>query len=363
MVSVNAAGPGPERRIALVKPPFATEEQAGHAVQLFDSVLWVFKGTTRSNWVTVDAADADIIVAHHSEPAEHLDTWRKAGKLLIILSTDERNHPAGQRTLVYPFPAVQVLSMLERVEAELDSNNSGVHADPNLRPTIQPHANSSTANPSSADPWAFVEALRTLRAISNSSMWLVCKGPNGPMLWIRGDGSCYVCDSATAGAIRAGNIDLAGLSLQKGTQPPGNLPARAGVELVWFATYHASGTLAPWLNGNAAYRLIRWPDFGRVRAADPSLRAAQIRIVATLEPSPSAVAKLGASAQTTIEQTTRTLNALASCELIEVARSEALASAASIKSARGQNKSLAPPGGFKKFLSNLRRHLGLGAHS
>lgn len=109
-------GSGPERRIALIKPS-ASEEQASHAVQLFDSVLWVFKGTTRSSWVTTAVDAADIVVVHHSEPANNLARWRKEGKHIVVLSTDEKRHPAGARTLVYPCPAVKVLSMLERSQA------------------------------------------------------------------------------------------------------------------------------------------------------------------------------------------------------------------------------------------------------
>src|SRR5687768_8782107 len=78
MVSVNAAGASAQRRIALIKPRFSADEQAGHAVQLFDSVLWVFKGTTRWQITTVD--DAQVVVVHHSEPVAHLENWQRAGK-------------------------------------------------------------------------------------------------------------------------------------------------------------------------------------------------------------------------------------------------------------------------------------------
>ncbi|MFC4310064.1 hypothetical protein ACFPN2_13315 [Steroidobacter flavus] len=294
-----APGSGPERRIALIKPS-ATEEQAGHAVQLFDSVLWVFKGTTRSSWVTTPAAAADIIVVHHSEPAKNLARWRDEGKHIVVLSTDEKHHPAGPRTLVYPFPAVKVLSMLEHVEAEMESRVTVPPSAPATTAPIKPRA--STSN---ADPWSFVEALRTLRTVNNSALWLMCKGPQGPFLWLRGDVGCYYCDAATAGAIRAGTLDLSGLSLQKGTPPPGNLPARPGAELFWFATYHASPSLAPWLNDKTVYRLLRWPDLGRVRATDATELTTQIRVVAALGAESLALGKLAARAQTNIEAAAR----------------------------------------------------------
>lgn len=341
---VNAAGTGPERRIALIQPRFATEEQAGHAVQLFDSVLWVFKGTTRSSWVTSAADDAHVVIVHHSEPAAQLDAWRAAGKFIITLSTDERQHPAAPRTLVYPFPAVQVLRMLESVEAEMEGweDNSAAQA-----PT-------SVANiaPPGADPWSFVEALRTLRLANNANLWLACQGTNGPLLWIRGDGIRYCCDNGTARSIRTGDMTLSGVTPQKGSAPPRDLSPRPGIELFWFATYHADAALAPWLNREAMYRLIRWPDFGRVRPSDATLLTAQIRIVATLSAGAASIATLAARSQAPVEQVTRVVNALAACGLTEMVQTVSTPP-------RRETQVPTPAGGFKQFLRNLRKHLGM----
>jgi hypothetical protein len=345
MVAVHAASASAQRRIALIKPRFATDEQAGHAVQLFDSVLWFFKGTTRSSWLAAEASDAGVIVVHHSEPAAHLDAWRRAGKIVIKLSTDEANHPADSRTLLYPFPAVKVLSMLERVEAEMDGGDIDAPAPPPL----------SSGHRRSEDPWSFVEALRTLRTLSNSTLWLQCKGQRGVSLWIQGDGTRYFCDSGTAAAIRAGEIDLSGLTLQKSSSPPDNLAPRVGAELFWFSAYHASAALAPWLEEKTLYRLVRWPDFGRLRASDEVARTAQLRIVAALAYAPASVATVAAHTRTSVEQATRTLNALSSCALIGPARSDA-------PPPPRQGHLPNPAGGFKQFLRNLRKHLRLGVH-
>ena len=349
----SAPGSGPERRIALIKPT-AGEEQASHAVQLFDSVLWVFKGTTRSIWVTTPATAADIIVVHHSEPANNLARWRNEGKHIVVLSTDEQRHPAGPRTLVYPFPAVKVLSMLEHVEAEMESTA------PVPAPTaVETAPIKERVARSGADPWSFVEALRTLRTVNNSTMWLMCKGSQAPFLWIRGDAACYHCDGATTGSIRAGSLDFSGLSLQKGAPPPGNVPARPGDELFWFATYHASTQLAPWLNDKTVYRLIRWPDLGRLRVNDAAERTAQIRVIAALTAGPATLRKLAARGQTTIDAAARTLNALASCALIEVAQPVPAAP----KVTRVESSTPIPVGGLKQFLRNMRKHLRLGGLS
>lgn len=345
MVAVNAACPSTPRRIALIKPSFAADEQAGHAVQLFDSILWVFKGTTRSQWLASQAHDAAVVVVHHSEPADRLDAWRRAGKIVIKLSTDEAHHPAGPRTLLYPFPAVQVLSMLERVEAEMDGD------------LVEPAAPSiASTNRDSQDPWSFVEALRTVRTLSNSSMWLECRGQRGVSLWVRGDGTRYFCDNRTAAAVRAGAIELSGLTLQKGSAPPDDSVLRAGSELLWFSAYHASAALAPSLQEKTSYRLLRWPDFGRVRAGDEATRTAQIRIVAALADAPASLAALCARTQTPLEAATRTMNALSSCGLIEAAQ------IARPSPPSRRHPPLDAAGGFKQFLRKLRKHLRLGVH-
>jgi hypothetical protein len=345
MVAVHAACASTQRRIALIHPRFATDERARHALQLFDSVLWVFKGTTRTSWLTATADDAQVVVVHHSEPAMHLDTWRRAGKVVVQLSTDETKHPAGPRTLLYPFPAVQVLQVLERVEAEMDGGND----DTPIAPAAAERGAPST------DPWSFVEALRTLRTLGNSAMWLECKDERGISLWLQGDGSRYFCDNVTAAAIRAGSIDLSGLTLQKGAPPPENLPPRSQSELSWFSTYYASAAIAPWLNEKTSYRLVRWPDFGRLRASDEAVRTAQIRMLAALSEAPSSTEQLTARTQTPIEIATRTMNALASCGLVEP-----VLSATSARAPRRQNHAPAPVGGLKQFLHNLRKHLRLG---
>jgi hypothetical protein len=207
--------------------------------------------------------------------------------------------------------------------------------------------------------WTFVEALRTLRTVSNASLWLMCKGPHGPFLWLPGDVGRYFCDDATWDAIRAGTLDLDGLTLVKGTPPPGNLSPRLCDELLWFATWHASSSLAPWLNEQAAYRLVRWPDFGRLRASDSAERTAQIRIVAALNAEALTLESLTVRAQATAEQAARTLNALSSCGLIEAEQTRAIASPPAAEAELAP----VPVGGFKQFLRHVRKHLRLGGQS
>jgi len=84
--------------------------------------------------------------------------------------------------------------------------------------------------------------------------------------------------------------------------------------LSWFAGYHASEKLAPWLNPAARYRVTRWPNFGLIRPL-PS----NIRIAAGLASAPMRLEEIASRARVSIEEGTRALNALAVAQIVEVA--------------------------------------------
>ena len=344
-----------ERRIALITPAVAGEDQAAHAMKLLDSVLWVFKGTTQSNWIVGPAATAQVIVVHQDEPAQHVAKWRSEGKLIVVISTGTAASSISPYTLTYPFPTVQVLGILEQLDAELDSA-----AAPAGRVSASSPGNAIDgrgANHGSGDAWGFVESLRTLRLVKNADMWLVGKGSGGAQLWLQGDGSRYCCNSATAVAIRKGTHNFSELTLRKTVAPPAEMNPRSGAELAWFEGYHASAQIAPWLSERAKYRLTRWPDLGRVRPDDPQLRAEQIRVLAALDAAPATVAQLSARINASPDVAVRTLNALAGCELVKAASTPA-PTVASTKPA-----SPVPVSRLQQFLRNMRRHLGLSTSS
>ena len=110
-----------ERGIALIKPAVAEQDRAALAMKLLDSVLWVFKGTTQSNWTICPAESAQVVVVHQDEPAGRIARWRNEGKLIVVISTDSAASPISPYALSYPFPTVQVLRILEQLDAELDS--------------------------------------------------------------------------------------------------------------------------------------------------------------------------------------------------------------------------------------------------
>ena len=356
MNAVTSSAIRSDRRIALIKPAVAEQDRAALAMKLLDSVLWVFKGTTQSNWIVSPAEAAQVIVVHQDEPAGHIARWRNEGKLILVISTDSTASLISPYALSYPFPTVQVLRILEQLDAELDSGAPAERARSNTPSNNDNSNNRGGGDRHGNDAWGFVDSLRTLRLVNSADTWFVGKGSGGSVVWVRGDGSCYCCDSATARAIRAGTRSLNGLTLHKAASPPGVNP-RSGSELAWFAGYHASAVLAPWLSERETLRLTRWPDFGRVQPDDPLLRAVQLRVLASLDAAPATVVQLCARTDASPEIIVRTVNALASCDLVEGART----SATSVASTKASSP--VPAGRLKQFLLNMRKHLGLWTSS
>jgi hypothetical protein len=325
------------RRIALFKPVSLSDERVTHAFQLLDSILWAFQGTTRSPWTITTPDVANVVVVYAEDYDARITEWRKSGKIVVAIATEGLADPAVQDRLVYPFRAQQVLVLLERLDAQLD-------------PMASSAAPTATTLPEApVDPWSFVEALRTLRSVQNGATWLVGRDGRTPVLWLRGDAVTYATDTATVQGIRRGSLRLSNLVLQKGADPGAGPVQRSGMELSWFAGYHASAQLAPTLKSGARYRITQWPNFGLIRPL-PS----QLRVAAGLSSAAATLEEIIGRAKVTSEEAIRTLNALHACDvLIAVESSEKSAPAA----ARSVNE---PRGGFTSFLRNVRKHLGLG---
>jgi len=318
------------RRIALVKPASVADEKVTHALQLFDSILWAFQGTSRTSWTVATPDAADVIVAYEADPDQRISAWRAAGRLIVEFAVAEPTSAA----LIYPFRAAQVLALLERLDTQLKAQDEP--------PAVEV--------PRVVDPWAFVETLRTIREVQNSQSWLLARDGKVPILWLRADAALYAAESATVQAIRRGTLNLARLDVHKSELPGGGPTPRAGTELSWFAAYHASATLAPWLSPTTRYRVTRWPNFGLIRPL-PS----HIRVAAALASTPARPAEITARANVSAEEAIRTLNALATANVVVAAEVE-------VVPARKASPALAvqPRGGFVSFLRNVRKHLGLG---
>ncbi len=325
------------RRIALVKPAAAADEKVTHALQLFDSILWAFQGTTRSTWTLAAPEAAEVVVVYQGDPDTRIPEWRADGKLIVEFAVKESTTAA----LIYPFRAAQALALLERLDAQL-----------NLPGEAQPGEESPAAvvATQNRDPWSFVETLRTIREVQNSETWLVARDGKVPCLWLRADGAMYAAEQSTIQAIRRGTLNLARLDLQKSVLPAGGPAPRAGTELSWFAAYYASADLAPWLKPAVRYRVTRWPNFGLIRPL-PS----HIRVAASLASMPARPDEIAARAHVSVEEAVRALNALAVANVVVAVDSDI-----------APVVTLAPPaveprGGFVTFLRNVRKHLGLGA--
>src|SRR6201994_421924 len=153
------------RRIALVKPASVAEEKVTHALQLFDSILWAFQGTSRTSWTVVTPDAADVIVVYEADPDQRISAWRAQGKLIVEFAIAEPTSAA----LVYPFRAAQALALLERLDTQLKAQGEAPG----------PKAEGAT------DPWSFVETLRTIREVQNSDAWLVARDGKVASLWLR----------------------------------------------------------------------------------------------------------------------------------------------------------------------------------
>lgn len=325
------------RRIALVKPASVAEEKVTHALQLFDSILWAFQGTTRSTWTLAPPEEAEVIVVYQGDPDQRISDWRTSGKLVVEFAVTESPTAA----LVYPFRAAQALALLERLDIQLNSPGEAQSGE-------QPAA--TVADTRKVDPWSFVETLRTIREVQNSEAWLVARDGKVPYLWLRADGAMYAAEQSTIQAIRRGTLNLARLNLQKSALPEGGPTPRAGAELSWFAAYYASAELAPWLKPTTRYRVTRWPNFGLIRPL-PS----HIRVAAALASMPARPDEIATRAHVSAEEAIRALNALAVANVV-VAVDTDVASVEKVAP-----PTVEPRGGFVSFLRNVRKHLGLGA--
>jgi len=326
-----------ERRIALVSPAASGAQSATQALQLVESMLWAFKGTMRSNWVSEPSAEsADVIVVTSATRDERLSRWQESGKPIIQISVAGEPVLAGANVLVYPFHARQLLQLLNELDARLNA------------PSLPVETSAAPSEPTGGTAWSFVEALRTLREVQNAAVWLTALKGQSPLLWLKGDGSEYSADAHTLQDVRRGTLAFGALRLRQGAAPPAHRALRPAAELEWFAGYHASTELAPWLDAAANFRITRWPNFGLIRPL-PS----QIRVTALLAAGPLTLAQLVQRSEMPRIEAIRTLNALEACSLLSVVERAVAATA------RTRSPAPHPSGGLAAFLQLVRRRLGL----
>lgn len=337
---VSEAAARPDRSIALMKPIGVVDERITHALQLMESVVWAFHGTTHTSWRMGPLESADVLVFHEGNTDERIAQWKSQGRPVVEIAVQSRLDSDTPNLLVYPFRAAQVLVLLDRLETQLTGSFEALVPD-----------GSATA-PASAnqDPWSFVEGLRALRSVQNSDAWLVGRNGRTPILWVRGDAATYTAEPVTVQAIRSGALNPNSLTLTKGSAPTGGQAPRSGMELSWFTGYYASDRLATALTISTSYRISSWPNFGLIRPL-PS----QLRVAAGLSSAAADLSEIIKRAGVTAEEATRTLNALYACGVL-IGVSPAEAGSAVSANAR-------PRAGLMKLLAKVRKHLGLGTRS
>jgi hypothetical protein len=327
------------RRIALIAA--GGLERSQRAMQLLDTMLWVLKGTTNAAWNKARPEEADIVVVHQDEDAARtVAAWQARGKLVVQIASRAGDVPPGENTLVYPFRAVDVLALLERLGTQLDADLCSP-ATPARAP--EPSATGELT-------WKFIETLRTVRDVRNSETWLAAHRGAKPVLWLRGDGAVYRASAPVVEALRNGSLVLSSLDIQPETAMPADLAQRSGFELAWYAGLQAGDALAPWLSRRTKYRLRQWPNFGSIRP-EPAV----LRIVSTLASTPASIDDIVARGGATALVAARAFNALSTCESIAEVET-----APNVAVARAAAPSVATPaGGFGRFLHRVRKHLGL----
>jgi len=333
------------RRIALITAgDLGGDDRSQRAMQLLDTMLWVLKGTTNAAWIKAQPEEADIVVVHQDDDrSSAAAAWRARGKLVVQIAAQSSDNSvdieATANTLVYPFRAVDVLSLLERLNAQLDADLSS--------PAVADRAADGAA--SEDGPWKFVEALRAVRDVRNSEQWLAAHQGAAAVLWLRGDGAVYRATAQTVETIRSGKLALSALTIHPASTMPVDVPQRSGFELGWYAGLFASQALAPWLSTQTKYRLRQWPNFGSIRPSP-----AVLKVVSALASAPASVNDLVSRSGLPAGEITRAFNALSTCESI-----------AEVETVRNIEMrrvvTATPSGGFTGFLKRVRRHLGLTA--
>jgi hypothetical protein len=196
--------------------------------------------------------------------------------------------------------------------------------------------------------WSAIEMLRSFRS-RPGGRWFTGFKAETPVLWLSSNAATYCADTTTAEAIRAGWLRLNELDLREESPPPQELGVRSGMELAWFAGYHASDELAPGLDPTARFRIKRWPNFSAIRPASTQVRIATAMVAAEID-----ISEIVSRVSVSREEASRTLNALAACDVIVAGTSKAITTL--------EIPILQPERRHRlgNLLRNVRKHLGLG---
>lgn len=233
-------------------------------LRAFHSMLKVVEGRSVASWQPAEVERADVLIAHPDGAGTALDAWNRSGKPVILLIDDRASRPPAPFVLRQPFRVMQLLAILDQV-AQLASAPRA--------PLGGEHA-----------AWETLESLRRCMAQAGERGWHASGGEPEARIWI--GAGCAQALPAVIARLREG-APVPGAFAPTEHTPPAAAERLPLAELAWFAGLNGPPELAPWLARDSAYRLLRWPDFGRLHATPEwielaALAAAQARTPAAL---------------------------------------------------------------------------------
>lgn len=290
----------------------------------FHSMLKIVAGRSKAIWQLADVEHADVLFASSEGDGTTFAAWGATGKPVVLVIDDRGSWPPAPFVLRHPFRVMQLLSVLDDVAELLAASPGRGRGDPSR--------------------WSGAESLRALMPQSGNAAWNVARTPIGEEVWL-GHGLVRAA-ARTLARLRAGDLELAAFH-PTATSPPADALAIAACDFAWYVGLSGPARLAPWLAVDAAYRLRRWPDFGRLGASTGMLELCAMSTVRAWTPA----ALIEASGQPPAD-VHRFLGASSLAGLLVANGSEQVP----VSHARGRVQS-----GWDRFLGGLRRHLGLAA--
>jgi len=290
----------------------------------FHSMLKIVAGRSKAIWQLAEVEHADVLFASSEGDGTTFAAWGASGKPVVLVIDDRSSWPPAPFVLRHPFRVMQLLSVLDDVAELLAASPGRARGDPSR--------------------WSGAESLRSLMPQSGNAAWNIARTPLGEEVWL---GHGFVRATArTIARLRAGEFELAAFH-PTATNPPADALPIATCDFAWYVGLSGPARLAPWLAVDAAYRLRRWPDFGRLGASTGMLELCAMSTVRAWTP-----AGLVEASRQPPADVHRFLAASSLAGLLVANGSEQVPPSL----ARGRVQS-----GWDRFLGGLRRHLGLAA--
>lgn len=292
------------------------------------SMLKVLTGRTTATWECSEIESADVLVVHANGNPATLAQWSATGKPVVLIIDDRCSWPPAQYVLRHPFRVMQLLSILNDVTDLLSE------------PRKQARSNAVSSE------WAAAESLRQVMANGVERGWYATSGDPLARIWV-GDGYAHALP-ATVAQLRAGSLVPGAFSATQ-EWPPGNMQRFPLCDLAWFIGLNGPALPAPWFSSNGAYRLRRWPDFGRVGAI-PDV----IQLCAVAAANPCTPATLAKASTHGLQGAHRFLAAASLAGLLVESKNVVAVSTTASSPVCAER-------GWMRLVGGLRRHLGLVA--